>query len=189
MRTAHRPPRSTADAGLERRNIRSLKARTDARRTTSERIADAVCAAFGSNPFLVANLIWFVVWSVWNSGAIPGLVPFDPFPFGLLTMIVSLEAIILSIFVLIAQNRSEQIDELRAEIDLQVNLIAEEELTKLLKIVTLIAEHQGIDLSKDAELRSMVAPTNIEKLERILEAQIGPHASAVPATPPEAPPR
>jgi uncharacterized membrane protein len=177
-------PRSTRDARVARRSVRSVKAQTDARRTRSERIADWVSQAFGSNTFLVANLVWFAVWSLWNTGVLPGLSPFDPFPFGLLTMIVSLEAILLSVFVLIAQNRAERIDELRAEIDLQINMIAEEELTKVLKIVTLIAERQGIDLSNDAELRSMAAPTNIEKLERILEAQINPHKASPPAEPP-----
>lgn len=125
-----------------------------------------------SNWFLSLNVLWFVVWCLWNANVIPGLHAFDPFPFGLLTMIVSLEAILLSIFVLIAQNRAENIDQLRQEIDLQVDMIAEQELTKLLKLVSMLAEKQGIDLSGDAELQGMLAPTNIEKIERVLQSEI-----------------
>jgi uncharacterized membrane protein len=156
-----------------RSQARSLKARIDASRTRLERLADWVSELFGSNGFLIVNLAWFVIWCAWNSGAIPGLVPFDPFPFGLLTMVVSLEAILLSIFVLIAQNRSERGNELRAEVDLQVDLITEQELTKVLELVAKIATKQGIDLSGDAELAEMLSPTNVDKLERVLDAEIG----------------
>ena len=158
---------------LDRIPARSLKARIDASRTRMEKVADWVCELFGSNGFLVLNVVWFGGWCVWNSGAIPGVAVFDPFPFGLLTMIVSLEAILLSIFVLLAQNRAERVNELRAEADLQVDLITEEELTKVLEIVTKIAAKQGIDLSADDKLAAMLAPTNVDKLERVLDAEIG----------------
>jgi uncharacterized membrane protein len=138
-----------------------------------ERVADWVSELFGSNGFLIVNLAWFVVWCVWNSGAIPSLWVFDPYPFGLLTMIVSLEAILLSCFVLIAQNRGERVNELRAEVDLRVDLIAEEELTKVLELVAKIAAKQGIDVSQDARLAEMLAPTNVQKIEHVLDAEIG----------------
>lgn len=138
-----------------------------------ERVADWVSALFGSNAFLLVNVVWFIVWCVWNSGVVPGLHVFDPYPFGLLTMIVSLEAILLSIFVLIAQNRGERVNELRAEVDLRVDLIAEEELTKVLELVAKIAAKQGIDVSNDARLSEMLAPTNVEKIEHVLDAEIG----------------
>ena len=151
---------------------RSLKARIDASRTRLEEVADWVSELFGSMAFLIANVVWFAVWCVWNSGAIPGLPAFDPYPFGLLTMVVSLEAILLSVFVLIAQNRAERGNELRAEVDLRVDLISEEELTKVLEIVAKIAAKQGIDLSGDDQLAEMLAPTNVEKLEHILDGEI-----------------
>ena len=131
-------------------------------------------AIFGSTWFLLANAVWFVVWIV--SNAWPGVVPFDPFPFGMLTMVVSLEAIFLSIFVLIAQNRSARIDELRAEVDLEVNTIAETELTKLLEIVAELAKRHGVDVESDGELQAMIAPTNIAAIEEELRAQIAPAA-------------
>ena len=154
------------------RRLRTLRGRADLRRTFGERVADHMTAMFGSTLFLLLNAIWFVVWIVWN--AWPGVAPFDRFPFGMLTMAVSLEAIFLSIFVLIAQNRSERIDELRAEVDLEVNTIAEAELTKLLQIVVKLAQKQGVDLSADVELQAMIAPTNIAAIEQELEAQIAP---------------
>jgi uncharacterized membrane protein len=152
--------------------IQSLKAGADAQRTRLERLADWTSDVFGSNGFLLVNVIWFVIWSLWNTNVIPGLVAFDPFPFGLLTMIVSLEAILLSIFVLIAQRRTERIDDIRNEVDLQVNLIAEDELTKLLQLVAMIAEKQGIEVRGDAKLQAMLAPTNVEKIRGVIEKQI-----------------
>ena len=115
------------------------------------------------------NTIWFVVWIVWN--ALPAHSSIR-FPFSMLTMLVSLEAIFLSIFVLIAQNRSAKVDQLRAEIDLQVNTIAESELTKLLQLVAKIAEVQGIDGSGDNELADMIAPTNLEQIEKDLQSSL-----------------
>lgn len=155
--------------------VQSLKARLDAQRTVLERVADTVSGWFSSSWFLVVNVIWFVAWTVWNS--LPGLPRFDPFPFEFLTMVVSLEAILLSIFVLIAQRRSERVGELRAEIDLQVNMITESELTKVLCVLTKLAKHQGLDLGDDKDLHDMLEPTNYEKLERVIDAQLGkkPH--------------
>lgn len=167
------PAADRQDEIVSRRHIiRSLKAQADEKRTLSEKIADWITNTFGTMAFLIINVIWFTVWLGWNTNLIPGVQPFDPFPFGLLTTIVSLEAIILAIFVLISQNRAERVDDLRQEMDLQVDMIAEEELTKLLRMVSLLMEKNGIDLSQDKELQRMLAPTNVEKLEKILENQI-----------------
>lgn len=106
------------------RNVNEL---VEERLTLGQRIADAIAEFSGSMPFLIGNLVWFGVWILWNQPWFPGF-DFDPFPFGLLTMIVSLEAIFLSIFVLISQNRQAAIDRLAAEIDHQVNTKAEIEI-------------------------------------------------------------
>ncbi|MFT3693758.1 MAG: DUF1003 domain-containing protein [Kofleriaceae bacterium] len=132
---------------------------------------------FGTTAFLVGNAIWFLVWLVWNSKLIPGLPIFDPEPFTMLTTAVSLEAIFLSIFVLMAQNRAEKVDELRAEVTLQVDTISELELTKLIQVVARIAEKVGVDLSDDKELQDMIAPTNLDEIADILEAEIAPKLS------------
>ena len=86
------------------RAIGALKAKHASERTLIQAIADRLNYAASSAPFLVFHAVWFVIWMAWNVGLF-GLRPFDPFPFGLLTMIVSLEAIFLSIFVLMTQGR------------------------------------------------------------------------------------
>lgn len=155
-----------------RRIIKSLKAKTDAQRSVLDKISDSMRNVFGSMPFLAANVVWFVFWIVINLGLIPQVMPFDPFPFGLLTMIVSLEAILLATFVLISQNRAAKIDDLREEIDLQLDVIAEEEITKVMEVVVLIAKKNGIDLSEDQVLKEMLKPIDKNKIERTLQRQI-----------------
>ncbi len=155
-----------------RRIIKSLKHKVDDRRSPSEVVADWMTERLGSIQFLIINAVWFTGWIAINTGAVPFIVPFDPFPFGLLTMIVSLEAIILAIFVLISQNRASKVDDLREEIDLQVDIITEEELTKLIRMTAVLMEKNGIDLRDDRELQAMIKPTNVDRLEKILEKQI-----------------
>lgn len=155
-----------------RQLVQSLKAKTDAKRTLSAKIADALTQGSGSMTFFILNFVWFAVWIVINTGMIPGIPVFDPFPFGLLTMIVSLEAIGLAIVVLISQNRAAHIADLREEIDLRMDMIAEEEITKLLCIVVKLAEKHGIDLSGDEDLQAMLEPTNTDEIEEILEKEI-----------------
>ena len=106
-----------------------------------------------------------------NSGAF-GLEPFDPFPFGLLTMIVSLEAIFLTIFVLMVQSRESAVEELREEVSLQVLLRMEEEVTKTLQLVSGLYARLGQTVGEDAELREMLGPLDPEDIERDLIEQI-----------------
>jgi uncharacterized membrane protein len=108
----------------------------------------------------------------WNSGVIPGLRPFDPFPFGLLTMVVSLEAIFLSIFVLMAQRRESSIAELREEIMLQLLMRSEEEVTKTLQLVVGLYPRLGHKLAEDPELAEMMKPLDAEAIEQQLVSQI-----------------
>jgi uncharacterized membrane protein len=117
-------------------------------------------------------VIWFGGWLIINIGWIPGIVPFDPFPFGLLTTIVSLEAIFLAIIVLISQNRGSNISEIREEVDLQMDVITEHELTKSIEMLALLLEKNGIDFSQDKELHRMLKPTNLQKIEQALEKEI-----------------
>jgi uncharacterized membrane protein len=96
-----------------------------------DRLADRLTAGIGTMTFIYLNAAWFGIWIVINLGWIPSVTPFDPFPFGLLTMIVSLEAIFLSLFVMISQNRSDAKDRLRSELDYRVNVKAEIEISQL----------------------------------------------------------
>src|SRR5258706_16450649 len=96
--------------------FQSFEVKANAKRTFAEKLADTMTARFGSMTFLAINAIWFGSWIVINTGLIPFVTLFDPFPFGLLTMVVSLEAIFLAIIVLISQNRAAKIDDLREEV-------------------------------------------------------------------------
>ncbi len=100
-------------------------------RTIGERLSDVLTMVAGDIRFVYFNFLWFAIWMTINLGLIPNLQPFDPFPFGLLTMIVSLEAIFLSLFVLISQNRQAARDKIRNDIEYDVNIKAELEIRDL----------------------------------------------------------
>lgn len=155
-----------------KRVIKSFEAKANSNRSLAERTADFITARFGSMTFLGINIAWFLIWIIANTGLIPGIKSFDPFPFGLLTMVVSLEAIFLSIVVLISQNRAARIDDLREEIDLQINTIAEEEITKMIELQVMLLKNQGIDVSGDLELKQMLEPTDKTAIEKALKKQI-----------------
>ncbi len=155
-----------------RRAIRTFESKYNKNRTPAEKVADAITSFCGSIEFLVLNTIWFGLWIVLNTGIFPGIVPFDPFPFGLLTMIVSLEAIFLSIFVLISQNRQSKVDDLRAEIDMHVNMVAEEEITKIMHMVYGLYKGLKLDMAHDPELDQMMKPLDRNLIEKRLEEQM-----------------
>lgn len=154
-----------------RRVFKAFEAKSLANRNLSEKVADHITSAFGSFSFFLLNLYWFIIWITLNIGIIPSVKPFDPFPFGLLTMIVSLEAIFLSIFVLVSQNRAAQTDRLRDELHLQVNLIAEEEITKTLELLSEIRNKLGIKRG-DPELEKMLHRIDTSYIEQTLQKQI-----------------
>lgn len=155
-----------------RRTIKLFESKFRKNRTYTEKLADFITTVMGSVAFAVLHIFWFVLWIAINNGYLPGLVPFDPFPFGLLTMIVSLEAIFLSIFVLISQNRQAEIDNLREEVHLQVNMVAEEEITKVMHMVHGLYKGLKIKEELDPELEQMMKPLNTTEIERRLEDQM-----------------
>ena len=155
-----------------RQVIKSFEAKANINRTTTERIADFMTTKFGSITFLFANALLFLFWILINTGQIPAIQRFDPFPFGLLTTIVSLEAIFLSIIVLMSQNSASKIDDIRDEIDLHITTIAEEEITKIMELQVMILKKQGIDISTDQELQQMLEPTDTNRIEKELEKQM-----------------
>lgn len=158
---------------MHRKKIfQTIKAEADFKRTKTEKIADWMTSRFGSMTFLLVNVVFFTFWILINTNQIEFLSPFDPFPFNLLTTFVSLEAIILAIFVLISQNRNSKVDDLREETHLQINLIAEREITKLMKMLAMLLERQGVDLSQDPELKKLLKPISEEEIERKLGKEI-----------------
>jgi uncharacterized membrane protein len=162
-----------------RRAIQSLKARHAAERTLLEHFADRLTRWAGTATFFVVHVLWFAVWIPWNIGALRWT-PFDPFPFGLLTMVVSLEAIFLTIFVLMTQNRESSIAELREELTLQVNLRMEEEVTKTLQLVAGLYARLNLELGDDDELTEMLKPLDPEEIENKLLEQINDTNTHVP---------
>ena len=161
------PHRPSAFDTIVERNIRTLldeRRRTMAQSSFSDRIAVTVSAFAGSMSFVYLHLCWFGLWMLYNSTAHwMGAKPFDPFPFGLLTMIGSLEAIFISTFVLISQNRMAAQAEQRADLDVQINLLAEHEVTRLLRMMEQLHEKFGItpDVPELEELKEDVSPKRV----------------------------
>ncbi len=151
--------------------IKSFEARELKKRPLVIRIADNLTSSFGSIFFLIINIIFFAGWISVNTGNIPGVAPFDIFPFPLLTTIVSLEAIFLAIIVLMSQQRQSYVSTLREELDMQVNLISEREITKILKLLKELSKKADKDFN-DPELEEMIRNTDISYIERRLQQQI-----------------
>ena len=154
--------------------FRAIKAQHSSNRSKMEVLADRMIGFASSTPFLVIHAIVFIAWIWWNL-PFSGMPKFDRYPFGMLTTIVSLEAIFLSIFVLMTQSRESRIGELREELTLQVNLRMEEEITKTLHLVAGLYSRLGLQLADDPELKAMLEPLDPKKMETDLTEQI--HAS------------
>ena len=131
-------------------------------RTTSELIANAVARFCGSITFVWVNATLFGLWILLNT--VPGIKHIDPFPFTLLTLMVSLEAIFLSTFILTSQNLETKISERRNHLDLQINLLSEQENTQMLAILDAIAKKVGADLSNVPEVEVLRENTQPETL-------------------------
>lgn len=143
------------DTLLHQSVSQNVNALADEQRTPGQRVADAIAGFSGSIAFLVFNATFFAIWLIWNQPWFAAF-SFDPFPFGLLTMIVSLEAIFLSIFVLISQNRQATKDRLAADIDHKVNTKAELEIGLVLRRLDTIEQHlcverRTIEFAKELE--------------------------------------
>lgn len=154
--------------------IQSFEAKALKKRSPSVKFADDLTAFFGTFSFLALNISVFTLWIIINLGLIPAIPVFDPFPFVLMTTAVSLEAIVLSCIVLMSQNRSGVISALREEMQLQVNFYAEREITKILKILHLLAKKNGVNVDDDAELAQMLKDLDHSYIEKKLTAQLTP---------------
>ena len=151
--------------------FRAIKAQHASSRSPMEVAADRMIGFASSTPFLVIHAIAFVAWIFWNL-PFSGLPKFDPYPYSMLTTIVSLEAIFLAIFVLMTQGRESRIGELREELTLQVNLRMEEEITKTLHLVAGLYSRLGLQLADDPELKAMLEPLDPKRMETDLAEQI-----------------
>jgi uncharacterized membrane protein len=176
QRQPARPPGGTAHAGMStvvHRNIQSLldvKHRDEERRGPSERVADGVTAFAGSMWCVYAHAAVFGAWIIANRGWVPGVKPFDPFPFVMLAMFASVEAIFLSTFILISQNRAQKLADRRAELDLHISLLTEHELTRAIQMIDDVARRLGATRPPEHELEEIkkdVVPEKVaEEIER-----------------------
>jgi uncharacterized membrane protein len=154
------------------RNIHALQNRRrleEERAPLQERIADAITRFTGSMYFVYLHLAIFGVWIIANLGWIPGVPQWDP-SFVVLAMIASVEAIFLSTFVLITQNRMAAAADKRADLDLQISLLAEHEITKLVTIASAIADHMNVHTGLDAELDEINQDVDPEAVLNEIEA-------------------
>jgi len=162
----------TSVEDLTKRNvelIRELEEAAKRERTPSDRVAEAIAGFCGSMSFVWVHVIWFGGWIVFN--LIPGMPRIDPFPFTFLTLVVSLEAIFLSTFILISQNHDTRVTERRNHLDLQINLLSEQENTKMIAMLQAIAAHIGAELGHDPHLQAMGEHTEPQRLVQQIEAR------------------
>ena len=145
------------------RTIVHMRLKAARERTPEQRLADAITSFSGRMAFVYVHIVWFSVWILLNSGLF-NIQPFDPFPYGLLTMIVSLEAIFLATFVLISQNRMGEVSEQRADLDLHIDLLTEYELTRVLQMLDSIQDKLGISNKEDPELTDLEMETKPEEV-------------------------
>jgi uncharacterized membrane protein len=169
--STYRKARSVADVTRENvQAMRKLEELALAQHTVADRIAEFVAKFCGSITFVWIHAVVFAVWVAWN--VLPGLPRFDPYPFTFLTLCVSLEAIFLSSFILIAQNYEMRITERRNQLDLQINLLAEQENTKMLQLMDRMAKKMGLYEEDDPEIKVLEQATRPETLARQIEDAI-----------------
>ncbi len=142
------------------------------RRTWTERLSENTVKIVGSIAFLLLNVLLIAGWTLTNLNLIPGLTPFDRFPFGILALIVSAESLVLTIFVLISQNRLMRQAEKRAHLDLQVGLLAEQELTALVQMVHKLCEHAGVNVDYSKHAETFGKATDVHKIARELDEKL-----------------
>ena len=155
---------------VQQKRIREeIKSHLRVERTWADVLAEFLTLKFGTVPFLIANVAVFIFWILINLGDIPGIGAFDPYPFNFLTMVVSLEAIILSIVVLITQNRQSKMEDIREQIDTEIDVRAEEEITMLLVMLEKVAQHLQVPMEASPELERMKQGTDLKRIRAEIE--------------------
>jgi uncharacterized membrane protein len=154
-------------------SIIRLEEESSKERTMADHISDSIAAFVGSIRFVIMHLIWFGIWVTINVSHFAAHWRFDPYPFALLCMLVSLEGVLLSTFVLIKQNRMSKRADQRTHLDLQINLLAEKEVTKMLQMQRLICRRLGIEeADTDAEVAELSNITAVENLAHELDRKL-----------------
>lgn len=168
MKREQSQPPSIADLDPAAYNVEAM-ARVEHealhQRTTAERVSGAITRFTGSMMFLVFQVMLFVFWVVVNLGLTPGVELFDPFPFGVLTLIVSAEGVFLAIFILISQNRMTRQADRRAHLDLQISMLAEQELTMILRLQQRLCRRLGVEVENEKEeVTQLMQRTDVQRI-------------------------
>ena len=171
------PPANPAAANV--RAIIELEREARAATDWASRVSDRISAFAGSLWFVLCHLVAFTAWALWNALA-PEALRFDPYPYGLLTFIVSMEGVLIATFVLIAQNRMAAHSDRRDHLNLQVDLLAEQEMTMVLRMLRRISEHLHIeaDTGEAAQAEKLAEATNVYELMKTLENELPDDPSA-----------
>ena len=149
-------------------------------RSKAEQISDWIACTAASGPVLFLHVVWFTGWIVVNAGLVPRIAPFDPFPYPFLTMTVSLEAIFLALFVLASQNRLARQADKRSHLDLQIDLLAEREMTAVLQLLQDIARHLDAKTTLSSEqLRDLLVQTDVQTLTSRMDELAEPRPTPV----------
>lgn len=162
---------------LTQQNVEAMRRLEDsalAKRSVADHMAAFVARFGGSMSFVWVHMLLFTGWIIFNTW--PGLPHFDPYPFTFLTLVVSLEAIFLSSFILISQNYEMRITERRNQLDLQINLLSEQENTKMLQMLARIARQVGADCDDDPEIQALEEATRPDALVKQIEKTYRKHA-------------
>ena len=172
-KTGSPPPSETATRNIE--TMLKLEGEFLEQRNLAERTADWIAQFVGRGTFIVLHVGVLAVWLIMNCGLVPQVVkPFDPFPFNFLQFLLTFEGVLLAAFVLIKQNRMGYRADHRSHLDLQVNLLAEQEATKILNTLMVISRHLGVDsVTSDPEMRELASHTPLEEIARDLDERLG----------------
>ena len=142
-------------------------------RTTAGRIADAITSVIGRISFATAHVAAISLWVIVNTSLVPAISAFDPYPFPLLCFLMSTESVLLAVFVLMKQNRMSYLSDRRNHLDLQINLLTEREVTRLLQITDRVARHLGVESGLDEEhVRELSTVTEVDKLMGALDDKL-----------------
>ena len=169
MAKAEDCPPDTPSSNVAR--VAKLEADALDARSVSARCATGLIRVAGTTTFAAIHLVWFVVWIAVNTGLVSGMRPFDPYPFNFLTLVVSLEAIFLSIWILISQNQMERLADRRAHLDLQINMLAEQESTAAIRMLQRISAHLGVK-PDDTVDKALAEETDVERIVTAIDQTV-----------------
>lgn len=169
-------PEPSTTAQVTEENIRTvarLEQSAMHHRTLGERVSDGLVRVMGSIAFVLLHILGLAAWFTINLRLVPGVRPFDPFPFGILTLIVSTEGVLLALFILVSQNSMNRQADQRAHLDLQISVLAEQETTKILQILQRLAERVGVaDETSREEVDRLSQGTDITVLAAELDRSL-----------------